>query len=1300
MDNILNIDNLELRMLGYYNKEGQFLKEEMQEIELANKLAERLKDSFNEIDDVNNDKDFADAIETGVFILRDKEFNLYAYWHKENVARVTNVVYNKDEIIILPIEYKTWFSPGKEILIKQKEGTTNKSQKTLLEYLELTDKIGKIISLKTDFLDRELLGEIQFIGKDFISIKDKDANTYYVGKHLCIKIHDNVSFEKIVNDDEYNDIPADNNKELHPIGEFSNYDKHDNCWIKNNKGEGLKCQKDEVLIEHNLLKQGNKVVYSIRPNGGIWAVHPAYTISKCLELAQELYNKGKGKAAKEVLNHILNDYPQNEDARDMKEEFESEMKIAQDENLKIKKVFEEAQELAMNPETARMAIEKFGGILKKGKKNKDCILAISNCYVRLIENSDDDEEKNILCQEFYKFLEKEQAKLSLNKSISLRTCYYGKLGMLAEYKRTIDDALLGSQIDDKMRANLLFEKAKLCNKKGEKVKALSYAKESLHLSPFANKAELMEELMEKLDYKIDKPTLVPPVEDFPIEILHLIRYSDCKDKNNPIVIVDYLVKSARKLSQKDGGMKSALYLWSKIFGLIDNFGHFVQFNLAIALSSILNVPINEDETILSAPDWENKKNWKRIIEDCKTFSEKQLQNINYVVRNNKAIVEKLKSFNYNKNTNSKKGLGLPRQDKYSEVVKGASDFLSGIYKDKKTLPEFYEALKKLKYNSSPFCDLEEGDSEILKKLYERCFENIGKFVQEVKFNEKKKLAEEITASLLKIAGQITSYPTEFGVGGILGLVEWLHEQLEKINKTPLEPKISIEIKERNLKEDGDGFYDVSAIAYNAEGSLDATNVLFELFSNDIKTGIGVNAIRSAKFKEGSSLQLQFKIKPIPGMDTKSSLKFDIKYSYFANSKKHFKSLKSQQVYLTNIQFVKIDKNPYFTNVFPGTPTFVGRTEEMNNIIERVLNENTKQIILYGQKRCGKTTLVNAIQTKLSEDYPTETFCVNMELAAASNELCFYKEILSAMEYELDKCKEKSEKVPDFNMPAFDSSEENEENFRRFKECIRDFKKSMQNTAGWEKKKIILILDEFTKLFQYIRSEKISNEILYRWKGLQENYETCFSTIFVGHDVIPALFDQASIRNATSIIEKIQLTYLDRDSARDLIERPIKLPSGESRFDKDAINRIFYYTSYSPWFLHMFMKRMVEHINGRMIVKVTKVDVDDVAKKMLDKYDPQPLADCEFDCLINPGLSDSEYLEKEKKTKEVLKIIALNSVDTVWCKVSLISEKLSLSEKEINEILYDLDTRKVIEFDKNAQIVNIKVGLYKEWLRSN
>ena len=101
---IKDLQRLMLRLLGYYNDVNHSMVLEEENPEVAQELAELLSKTFDGIEDVNNDYAFKSAIENGVFILRDKESNLYAYFPKERLARVTNVEFNREGLTQLPLE--------------------------------------------------------------------------------------------------------------------------------------------------------------------------------------------------------------------------------------------------------------------------------------------------------------------------------------------------------------------------------------------------------------------------------------------------------------------------------------------------------------------------------------------------------------------------------------------------------------------------------------------------------------------------------------------------------------------------------------------------------------------------------------------------------------------------------------------------------------------------------------------------------------------------------------------------------------------------------------------------------------------------------------------------------------------------------------------------------------------------------------------------------------------------------------------------------------------------------------------
>lgn len=117
--------NQKLRIIGFYNKVGQKINKERTEPEAADKLAELLQKSFKSlIDNPSVDDVFRSVLKgNSVFILKGENNELYAYCPHNNIARISNVKYVKQEVTAAPLIYKGWFIPGQEIPLIQAKNT-------------------------------------------------------------------------------------------------------------------------------------------------------------------------------------------------------------------------------------------------------------------------------------------------------------------------------------------------------------------------------------------------------------------------------------------------------------------------------------------------------------------------------------------------------------------------------------------------------------------------------------------------------------------------------------------------------------------------------------------------------------------------------------------------------------------------------------------------------------------------------------------------------------------------------------------------------------------------------------------------------------------------------------------------------------------------------------------------------------------------------------------------------------------------------------------------------------------------
>ncbi len=106
--------NVKMRFIGYYNREGQFMKPEEIFPEEAKELSNLLRKTFDTF--LNNkfvDNKMKKVINGNtVFVLKGENDHLYGYYPKKNIVRITNVDYREPFVIPMPDVYKRWFYPG------------------------------------------------------------------------------------------------------------------------------------------------------------------------------------------------------------------------------------------------------------------------------------------------------------------------------------------------------------------------------------------------------------------------------------------------------------------------------------------------------------------------------------------------------------------------------------------------------------------------------------------------------------------------------------------------------------------------------------------------------------------------------------------------------------------------------------------------------------------------------------------------------------------------------------------------------------------------------------------------------------------------------------------------------------------------------------------------------------------------------------------------------------------------------------------------------------------------------------
>ena len=1376
--------NLSLRLLGYYNTENQSMQPETEKPEEAAALAELLSVTFEDMNDINNDPDFESARQNGVFLLRDRDSNLFAYFPKGKIAKVTGVVFNREELVMLPLEYKNWFIPGEELVItKAGESTNPMPNQFFFDYLRGIGSIGEQVVLSSDFLIRDkdnngfITGELVAIGKNFIRIKEnKTREDIIISDHMCLKInpvqqHDTAREEVIgVDDDDDVLVPA--------MGIITSFykDKNGNYVgnIKRYKDHKVLGLRQRELLESEIADSpiGKVVLFSERqetyPNGKSWIqatfVHRPGKVSELLSLADSLMNSKRRDAAREVLQHVLDYDPDNQDAINRMDAYSINAKqIEPDPDTKQ---FNKANELIKDGHYEE-AIPIYEELLKKGSKVKDSIPKLTVCYWLQYDHESDPESKEVYRKSLCDFITNNHTKLNPSMSRNIRLNYYYKLRYDNLYLNTIDSVLQDPSSDVNRRAQMFALKAQLYKNNGEMELALRFAEESMYLKPFNNKAELMllPELTEP-SVPVDNGLLARHLLKSPIDVSmtpdqleeNLARleksssdynksllalsviYSRSADENakkkSIYYVTEYIANMAGLLAQEKK-YQSAVYCWGEFFSSFNGFGYFAQLVFSRFIASILKVDIIKDVNIEIYKPWENMRTWKELLLMSSAMKSLNTQSgwypILYVIRDNQVMQKELAQFildneevkqlfatvfkasnldlevllslfHNNANHYVKQDLDAKSQ---TEQALTASN-IAGLSKGLESLLSKGDLFPKKSISSSHwdcFCD--------------DCLPIIQRYVVESDVVSRIQLAREIIGKINSLKTRINSEPTKYGIESLWDQI--INKTLKLINNNQKQiikesqPFLSVEIFDSPLSPDENGLYHVQGQISNGERLLPAEDVVLTISSLTTFTS-DPQEMKISKIEGSQVIGFEFLIKLSNSAAKKTNWIFAMSCSYISGDVEKRQLFENLQVRLEHgVVFRPILKNPYTYGpaISLDDPTFVGRKKEMKEIMDMVLHPQRKayQIILYGQKRCGKSTLVKAVISELEKLHPDEVFCVYKTLSIDSkkNEIYddrkFYLTLLRSIR---DSLKGDGPR-PVIKVPTIKEMKSVESPTDLFNECIMDFKSSMKSIPGWENKRLVLIVDEFTTLYNSIKQGKASQDILHHWKAIQESDQTNFVTIFVGHDITKSFLDEKYAANANRILERYQLSYLEKKDAVELIERPI-LQDGKSRFNEEAIDRILFYTGRNPYYLQIFMKRMVDYINEKKISRVSDMDVYYVAQQFISRNYEEFTTEADFDNLINNGLNDKFTEYKDKEIVMVLRAIARLSEGQDWCDGTLIQGQIKRNVKifgkmKTNKILKDLDDRKVIEWKKDPMdskrvLYRIKIGLFKEWLNQN
>lgn len=403
--------------------------------------------------------------------------------------------------------------------------------------------------------------------------------------------------------------------------------------------------------------------------------------------------------------------------------------------------------------------------------------------------------------------------------------------------------------------------------------------------------------------------------------------------------------------------------------------------------------------------------------------------------------------------------------------------------------------------------------------------------------------------------------------------------------------------------------------------------------------------------------------------------------------------------------------------------FFGREKEKREILECIIRENDGEkrflkgsaVIIHGQKKSGKTSLVNQIKNYIEDDPELSDRAIILDFADILSDIggaeeipkfrhSFYTRIMSELRIELRLRKDIREMLEENGVEIPDLNKGYPETWASaFAGFVKEF-----NAVDKGRHSIIIFMDEFTTLcttvLAEIKNHPENEAVLRQIPGFIKTFSQAgFIQIIIGHDaMIRALETLGVINHTVEFAKTVEIAALDDDSARALVREPMEKAFGYDVYatplGNEAITRLLDLSGRHPAFLMKLCDKMFKYYTDQCREEQTqliKTDVDDMLTGMRTDI-------TDFDILLTEdGDSVGELIDRD--TYKFLSCTARNVLGygrSMAADGGTVARELKdrgWSDQQIENTLNLLERRRVISILSGGQI-KINTGLFTEFIR--
>lgn len=417
--------------------------------------------------------------------------------------------------------------------------------------------------------------------------------------------------------------------------------------------------------------------------------------------------------------------------------------------------------------------------------------------------------------------------------------------------------------------------------------------------------------------------------------------------------------------------------------------------------------------------------------------------------------------------------------------------------------------------------------------------------------------------------------------------------------------------------------------------------------------------------------------------------------------------------------------------------FYGRESERKEILDSIISQVDgneefipgSAVIIHGQKKSGKTSLVYQIKNYIKENKTLGPKAIILNFknildeiggveALSSFKRIFYAQILFDFEDEIneeihsdvaDLLDEHGLEVPD--LLTDDKDETWPVAFDRF---FKEFFKIDQRRHT-----IILIMDEFTMLcttiLEVVQNDPSSKSLVNIPTFIKTFSQYGFVQVIIGHEAMMRAFDKLGVLNHTAEFAKsIEIAALDQEASKRLVREPMENAFGfdvyGTELGNQAVDKLLDLSGCNPTYLVRLCSQMFDYyVSGSCTRSQLLVsDVDTMVRNFINE-----ILLSYFDILL---VEDGDEVEDAEMrfTYQYLKCAAFLSADSLDGRTADINqikdklkdqledqlkdqaEKLETLRDDIEKTRNLLEARRVISITSGGR-VKINTGLFREYI---